>query len=108
MKIRSLVFFQGLVQDDSKICISDLNTVSFVIFFNNTTHSFDGYVLTVFQGLIRTCSHPPVIETEQTEPDITAEPEASIRKISYKDYLELWSGLLESAKIKVNIHIQWW
>ncbi|XP_069123844.1 DNA-dependent protein kinase catalytic subunit-like [Argopecten irradians] len=56
----------------------------------------------VFQGLIRTCSHPPVIELEQMDQTETeSSPEAVLaRKITYKDYITLWTGLLNSARIK--------
>lgn len=31
----------------------------------------------------------------------TAETDLTVKQITYKDYLEVWSGLLESGKIKV-------
>ncbi|KAL8588519.1 hypothetical protein ACOMHN_043868 [Nucella lapillus] len=56
----------------------------------------------VYQSLIRTCSHPVATETEGQEGDTTGETETdlNVRRITYKDFLELWSGLLESAKVK--------
>lgn len=59
----------------------------------------------MYQGLIRTCSHPVVLETEE-HPDILDTEEVveqdKQQKVSYKDYLGLWTTLLDSASIKVN------
>ncbi|KAK7506702.1 hypothetical protein BaRGS_00002177 [Batillaria attramentaria] len=54
----------------------------------------------VYQGLIRTCSHLVVTDTEEQEDEGTSEADLMVKRITYKDFLELWSGLLESAKIK--------
>ncbi|XP_076075287.1 DNA-dependent protein kinase catalytic subunit-like [Mytilus galloprovincialis] len=51
----------------------------------------------VFQGLIRTCSHPPIVDLEQSDED---KPETGVRSITYKDYIEIWTGLFSSPKIK--------
>ncbi|GFR68841.1 DNA-dependent protein kinase catalytic subunit [Elysia marginata] len=55
----------------------------------------------VYQGLLRTCSHPIVMETNETEEaQVGPSNSATTPSITYKDYLSLWSTLLESAKIK--------
>ncbi|XP_076445486.1 DNA-dependent protein kinase catalytic subunit-like [Babylonia areolata] len=54
----------------------------------------------VYQSLIRTCSHPVATETEEQEADAPGETELNVRRVTYKDFLELWGGLLESAKVK--------
>ncbi|KAK6170524.1 hypothetical protein SNE40_018898 [Patella caerulea] len=54
----------------------------------------------VYQSVIRTCSHPIVLETEQTEEDLTAVDTFKEKNISYRNYLDVWTHLLESAKIK--------
>ncbi|KAL4240201.1 hypothetical protein ACF0H5_000995 [Mactra antiquata] len=52
----------------------------------------------VYQSLIRTCSHLPIIETEnETE---TTEDEPHVKKITYKDYIDTWIGLLDAPLIK--------
>ncbi|XP_048248370.1 DNA-dependent protein kinase catalytic subunit-like [Haliotis rufescens] len=51
----------------------------------------------VYQGLIRTCSHPVSLDTEQTEEQTADVVE---KKVSYKDFIELWQTLLNSARIK--------
>ena len=60
------------------------------------------YKLLVFQGLIRTCSHPPIVDLEQSDED---KPESGVRSITYKDYIEMWTGLFSSPKIKVAVYI---
>lgn len=57
------------------------------------------FILTVFQGLIRTCSHPPIVDLEQSDED---KPETGVRSITYKDYIEIWTGLFSSPKIKAS------
>ncbi|GFO12449.1 DNA-dependent protein kinase catalytic subunit, partial [Plakobranchus ocellatus] len=56
----------------------------------------------VYQGLLRTCSHPIVAETNGVEESQDAkELEGGAAPLTtYKDYLSLWTTLLESAKIK--------
>ena len=56
----------------------------------------------VYQGLIRTCSHAIVLETESsTDPT----PITNFKKeISYKNYMDFWSGLLNSVNNKVYIN----
>ena len=56
-------------------------------------------MLTVYQSLIRTCSHLPVIETEN-EGEVTQD-DPMIKKITYKDFMDTWSGLLDAPNIKV-------
>ncbi|XP_068717854.1 DNA-dependent protein kinase catalytic subunit-like isoform X1 [Montipora capricornis] len=57
----------------------------------------------VYQGLIRTCSHPVELD-EVNETIISGDGEAvntnSSPKTSYKDYLPLWEFLLERGKFK--------
>ncbi|KAK3580733.1 hypothetical protein CHS0354_005741 [Potamilus streckersoni] len=53
----------------------------------------------VFQGLIRTCSHQPVVETENEDAGLL-ESVIKVKKITYKDFVYLWIGLLDSASIK--------
>ncbi|KAL9956083.1 hypothetical protein ACROYT_G037506 [Oculina patagonica] len=56
----------------------------------------------VYQGLIRTCSHPVALE-EVNEIGATVDKETtdtSTPKVSYKDYLGLWEFLLEKDKFK--------
>ena len=65
----------------------------------------------MYQGLIRTCSHPIVVESEeQSTPSVndhvtsaTNEDEASQEqfKVTYRDYLPFWMFLLEMHKVKV-------
>ncbi|XP_041364232.1 DNA-dependent protein kinase catalytic subunit-like [Gigantopelta aegis] len=55
----------------------------------------------VYQSLIRLCSHPVLLDNDQTAEDKSDEAETNTKKtISYKDYLDLWAGILDSAKIK--------
>ncbi|RMX44452.1 hypothetical protein pdam_00010090 [Pocillopora damicornis] len=57
----------------------------------------------VYQGLIRTCSHPVILDEVNEENAITEEREAyegSTPKTSLKDYLELWEYLLDKDKLK--------
>ena len=60
----------------------------------------------VYQGLIRTCSHP-VVTTAANDDDSgqgdykTYSAEGERQRISYRDYFSLWKYLLESAKVKV-------
>ncbi|BFZ03143.1 hypothetical protein BsWGS_06182 [Bradybaena similaris] len=51
----------------------------------------------VYQGLIRTCSHPIVAETAQLE---DTESDTRVKKVSYKDFIPLWSKLLESCQMR--------
>ena len=44
-------------------------------------------------------SHPPIVDLEQSDED---KPETGVRSITYKDYIEMWSGLFSSPKIKVG------
>jgi hypothetical protein len=37
------------------------------------------------------------------EQEVAEETELTQHRISYKDYLYLWTGMLESAKVKVSI-----
>ncbi|CAH1795617.1 unnamed protein product, partial [Owenia fusiformis] len=53
----------------------------------------------VYQGLIRTCSHPVAIVTDERT-DTGAESVEEQHKVTYKDYIELWRILLQSAKLK--------
>ena len=65
----------------------------------------------MYQGLIRTCSHPIVVESdEQSTPSVNDhvtsaknEDEASQEqfKVTYRDYLPFWMFLLEMHKVKV-------
>ena len=59
--------------------------------------------MAVYQSLIRTCSHPVALETEEQEVESPGDTDLSVRRITYKDFLELWSGLLQSAKVKVGV-----
>ncbi|XP_064600499.1 DNA-dependent protein kinase catalytic subunit-like [Liolophura sinensis] len=57
---------------------------------------------TVYQGVIRMCSHPVALDTSQTD-QLTGElPEGDrvVRQISYKDYLSLWSAMLDCPSSK--------
>ena len=58
------------------------------------------YLSTVFQMLIRTCSHPPVIETEDMSESGQAEEPG--KKVTYRDFMELWDTLFNSPRIKVR------
>ena len=44
----------------------------------------------------------PVVDTEN-EGDV-AQEDFQTRKITYKDFMETWSGMLDAAKIKVLPH----
>lgn len=50
--------------------------------------------------LIRTCSHPPVIETEDMSESGQAEEPG--KKVTYRDFMELWDTLFNSPRIKVR------
>ena len=63
---------------------------------------FAYWCVAVYQSLIRTCSHPVVMETEEQEARSGGDTDLAVRRITYKDYLQLWSGLLQSAKVKVG------
>ncbi len=55
----------------------------------------------VYQGLIRTCSHPPVIEVGDS--GVVATETTDIlgnRRPSYKDYVDLWIHILDPTKLK--------
>jgi|SRR6218665_2275759 len=62
-------------------------------------------LLPVYQGLIRTCSHPILLESvEKTaEADVDDEPAlGSQPRLSYRDYLPFWNALLDLATMKVR------
>lgn len=42
------------------------------------------------------------METEEQEARSGGDTDLAVRRITYKDYLQLWSGLLQSAKVKVG------
>lgn len=54
----------------------------------------------VFQMLIRTCSHPPLIETEDMTESNQSEQTGT--KVTFKDFIELWDTLFNSPRIKVR------
>ncbi|XP_022778667.1 DNA-dependent protein kinase catalytic subunit-like isoform X5 [Stylophora pistillata] len=57
----------------------------------------------VYQGLIRTCSHPVILKEVNGESTIMEEREVyegSTPNTSLKDYLELWEYLLDKDKLK--------
>ena len=58
----------------------------------------------MFQSLIRTCSHAPLVETEN-EGEAAVE-DFNVKVISYKDYMQIWSGLLDAAQLKVCLFLQ--
>ncbi|ESO96748.1 hypothetical protein LOTGIDRAFT_143667, partial [Lottia gigantea] len=55
----------------------------------------------VYQSVIRTCSHPIVLETEQTDDDTLYNVDVEKQSISYKSYLNIWNLLMDSPEIKV-------
>lgn len=57
-------------------------------------------LLLVFQMLIRTCSHPPLIETEDMTESNQSEQTGT--KVTFKDFIELWDTLFNSPRIKVR------
>lgn len=57
-------------------------------------------LLLVFQMLIRTCSHPPLIETEDMTESNQSEQMGT--KVTFKDFIELWDTLFNSPRIKVR------
>lgn len=57
-------------------------------------------LLLVFQMLIRTCSHPPLIETEDMTESNQSEQKGT--KVTFKDFIELWDTLFNSPRIKVR------
>ncbi|RUS72684.1 hypothetical protein EGW08_019554 [Elysia chlorotica] len=64
---------------------------------------FTFYIHTyIFQSLLRTCSHPILTETNKTDglQDTWGTEAGGAPLVTHKDYLSLWSTLLESAKIK--------
>lgn len=42
------------------------------------------------------------METEEQEARSGGDTDLAVRRITYKDYLQLWSGLLQSVKVKVG------
>ncbi|EDV28309.1 uncharacterized protein TRIADDRAFT_20924, partial [Trichoplax adhaerens] len=60
----------------------------------------------VYQGLIRTCSHPVYVETDS---DLNISQDSVILetgpRISYKDYISLWKNLIQATEIKVDLTI---
>nr|XP_006812076.1 PREDICTED: DNA-dependent protein kinase catalytic subunit-like [Saccoglossus kowalevskii] len=59
----------------------------------------------VYQGLIRTCSHPVVLEGEMYDvsgDETSDELLIDARKVSYKDYLDLWNHLLDSSQLRIT------
>jgi len=55
----------------------------------------------VYQSLLRTFSHTPVVEVEE-EGETTADSNVLERKITYRDFMETWAGLLEAPNVKVG------
>lgn len=60
--------------------------------------------VSVFQGLIRTCSYAPVVETTENETEAVPD-DFQAKKITYRDFMETWSGMLDAAKIKVWLKV---
>jgi len=58
-------------------------------------------MFTVYQVLLRTCMHDPVIEGES----LSILSEDGNKKISYKDYTQLWADLLSPRKYTVSLRI---
>ncbi|XP_074649158.1 DNA-dependent protein kinase catalytic subunit-like [Tubulanus polymorphus] len=54
----------------------------------------------IYQGLIRICSHPVVANTDNQQ----TEDDEREKKISYKDYVNLWLSLLDVQKLKDSGH----
>ena len=54
----------------------------------------------MYQGLIRTCSHPPVVEVTQTDDTDTTDVMTEDKAVTYRDFLPLWRGLLSSENVK--------
>ncbi|XP_035828316.1 DNA-dependent protein kinase catalytic subunit [Aplysia californica] len=55
----------------------------------------------VYQGLIRTCSHPPLAETSQSEDRLgDMDVPGANKTVTYKDFVPLWLGMLDSERIK--------
>ncbi|KAK2178223.1 hypothetical protein NP493_553g02004 [Ridgeia piscesae] len=71
---------------------------------------FRGFVSrVVYQGLIRTCSHPIVTATAGDNEggprgDKDYSTEGATQHMSYRDYFALWKCLLESTKLKRLAH----
>lgn len=62
-------------------------------------------LISVYQGLIRSCSHPPVIEVEQLGE--AEQSDKGIRKVTYKDFIDMWTGILDSTRMKVSSVNMW-
>lgn len=60
---------------------------------------FVGLNFAVYQSLIRTCSCVPLVEIEGDEDN--AKNDTEEKKISYKDYMDIWAGLLDAPHLKV-------
>mgnify|MGYP007091638229 CR=1 FL=1 len=58
-------------------------------------------VISVYQSLIRTCSCVPLVELENEEEGMSNDSE--VKKVTYKDYMDIWMGLLDAPHIKVRL-----
>nr|QOY44576.1 DNA-dependent protein kinase catalytic subunit [Alvinella pompejana] len=58
----------------------------------------------VYQALLRTCSHPAVTTTFDDDGQ-ELDPEYRTRRITYKDYLNMWKCLLTCSRFKELKHL---
>ncbi|XP_055932973.1 DNA-dependent protein kinase catalytic subunit-like isoform X2 [Argiope bruennichi] len=60
----------------------------------------------VYQGLVKTCSHPIVAEAEDYKDKTSAngqqiqKEESSVKIVTYKDYMYLWKSILNVVQLK--------
>ena len=55
----------------------------------------------MYQALLRTCSHPVALTTEEQENAAEESPEERRQTITYKSYIPMWEALLDSSMVKV-------
>lgn len=68
----------------------------------------------MYQGLVKTCSHPIVVEVESMKDKIATKDEtessnnqygleSNVKIETYKDYMYLWKNILNVVQLKVFI-----
>ena len=98
--------YKHLQGSASNVCVvQGLQTggILYLVFVGFILRQDHDICISVYQGLIRTCSRPIVVETEVNLQDNYDDQEIDEKnQITYCDYLPLWSTLLDTASVKVN------
>ncbi|EDO42728.1 predicted protein [Nematostella vectensis] len=65
-----------------------------------------GFVVTVYQGLIRTCSHPVLLdEGPDVDKQVGVVTGSRSDQVTFKDYLPLWEHMLDKTKFKLTFKL---